>query len=282
MKVLVFGRTGQVATELARHPGVTVLGRDQADLRNPEACAALVNETDADVVINAAAYTDVDRAEEEEALATLINGAAPGAMARAAANRSLPFLHISTDYVFGDSAEGARAPDAPTLPLNAYGRSKLAGEGAVRDAQGRHIILRTSWVFSAYGANFVKTMLRLADTRHALNVVNDQIGGPTPAADIATTLLRMAELMGNETRPSGTYHYGGQPATSWARFAREIFKQARRDVVVTGIPTSEYPTLAKRPLNSRLDGASLASDYAIAQPDWQAGLTDVLHKLHEG
>lgn len=279
MKILVFGKTGQVATELQRQaPGATFLDRAQADLSDPAACAAAVRAADADVVINAAAYTAVDRAESEEALANAVNGEAPAAMARAAAAKGIPFLHVSTDYVF--SGEGIRPwqVDDPVAPPNAYGRSKLLGEEGVRAAGGNTAILRTSWVFSSHGANFVKTMLRLSETRDALNVVEDQIGGPTPAADIAAALLVMAERM-TAGQQGGTYHFGGQPWVSWADFAREIFAQAGRQVAVSGIPTSGYPTPAVRPLNSRMECGALARDFGISAPDWKAGLAQVLTEL---
>jgi dTDP-4-dehydrorhamnose reductase len=281
MKVLVFGQSGQVARELvARGEGVSILSlpRSEADLSNPAACAAIISDTNVDAVINAAAYTAVDKAEEEETLATVINGDAPGAMARAAADRGIPFLHVSTDYVFDGSGETPWCEDDPVAPLNAYGRSKLAGEEAVRAAGGHHAILRTSWVFSAHGANFVKTMLRLSETRDALGVVSDQVGGPTPADAIATALLGMARQMA-DGQAGGTYHFGGQPPVSWAGFAREIFERAGRQVTVSDIPTSDYPTPAQRPLNSRLDCGALQRDFGIEAPDWRAGLDRVLRAL---
>jgi dTDP-4-dehydrorhamnose reductase len=283
VKALIFGQTGQVATELQRHcpPGWTAkaLGREAADLADPAACAALIAATDADAVINAAAYTAVDRAEEEEALATLINGAAPTAMARAAAARGLPLLHISTDYVFDGSGQTPWAPDAPTAPLGAYGRSKLAGEEGVRAAAGAHAILRTSWVFSAHGGNFVKTMLRLGRERGSLNIVADQIGGPTAAADIAAALWRMADALVRGQDKSGIYHFAGQPDVSWADFAREIFAQAGINCTVNDIPSSAYPTPARRPSNSRLDCRTLDQAFGIAPPDWRFSLSEVLAKL---
>ncbi len=279
MRILVFGKSGQVATELARQAGVVNLGRDQADLSDPEACAAIIRETDADAVINAAAYTAVDRAEGEEELATLINGTAPAAMAKAAAKRGLPFLHISSDYVFDGQGTRPWQPDDTPSPLGAYGRSKQAGEDGVRAAGGAYAILRTSWVFSAHGANFVKTMLRLGKGRDALNVVSDQIGGPTPAAGIATTLAAMAKAFHTGAGRTGIYHYSGAPAVSWAGFARQIFARSGMQVAVRGIPTSAYPTPAKRPLNSRLNASTLAADYGIRPPDWKAGLNDVLKEL---
>jgi len=176
--ILVFGRTGQVAQELQRQVPVTALGRDRADLTDPAACAAAIHAHAPAMVINAAAYTAVDRAETEEAQAEVVNATAPGAMARACADLGIPFVHISTDYVFDGSGTAPWAPDAPTGPLGAYGRTKLAGEEAVRAAGGPHVILRTSWVFSAHGANFVKTMLRLGAERPVLRVVADQVGAP--------------------------------------------------------------------------------------------------------
>lgn len=278
MKILVFGRTGQVATEIERQAEVTALGREAADLAQPEACAAAIRHHAPDLVINAAAYTAVDRAESEEALATVINGAAPGAMARACADLGIPFCHVSTDYVFDGGGTAPRTPFDPVAPCNAYGRSKLAGEEAVRAAGGQSAILRTSWVFSAHGGNFVKTMLRLSETRAALTVVEDQIGGPTPAADIAVALLTMGRAM-VAGHAGGLYHFSGAPDASWADFAREIFTQAGRETSVTGIPTSGFPTPAVRPQNSRLDCRTLEAEFGIGRPDWRAGLSLVLEEL---
>ncbi len=283
MNILVFGKTGQLAKELRRQAPARALARDAADLSDPAACAAIVAACDADVIINAAAYTAVDRAEEEETLARVINGDAPAAMAQAAAVRGIPFLHVSTDYVFDGSGTRPWRPDDPVGPLGAYGRSKLLGEEGVRAAGGAYAILRPSWVFSAHGNNFVKTMLRLGAERDALSsalsIVADQIGGPTPAADIAATLLTMAEAFCAEAGSNGIYHYGGTPAVSWADFAREIFLQAGLSVAVTDIPSAAYPTPAARPQNSRLDGATLRADYGIDPPDWRAGLHNVLKEL---
>lgn len=282
MKLLVFGRTGQVATELQALAGpkltIEALGREAADLSDPAACAAQIAATDAAAVINAAAYTAVDRAEEEETLATTVNGTAPTAMAQAAAVRNLPFLHLSTDYVFAGTGTQPQAPSAPTAPQNAYGRSKLAGEEGITAAGGQSLILRTSWVFSAHGGNFVKTMLRLSDTRETLSVVEDQIGGPTPARDIAKTLIVLTQAL-ISGQAGGIYHYAGTPAVSWQCFARETFERAGRNVEVTGIATKDYPTPAVRPLNSRLDCASLQADFGIIQPDWKAGLSRVITDL---
>ncbi|MCX7288912.1 MAG: dTDP-4-dehydrorhamnose reductase [Rhodobacterales bacterium] len=279
MRLLVFGKTGQVARELKRlAPDAIYLGRGDADLANPADCASAIAAADADAVINAAAWTAVDRAETEQAAATMVNGDAPTEMARAAAAKGIPFLHISTDYVFDGHGTQPFSPDHPTAPLGAYGRSKLAGEIGVRAAGGRHLILRTSWVFSAHGANFVKTMLRLGRERAILRVVADQIGGPTPASDIAGTLLLLAgELLGGAK--GGTYHYSGAPDTSWADFARVIMTQADLPCQIEDIPSSAYPTPARRPLNSRLDCRGLLADFGIHRPDWRPELQSILMEL---
>lgn len=285
MRLLVFGKTGQVARELARRAGpecvITCLGREEADLQDPESCAAAVRDHVCDAVINAAAYTAVDKAEGEERLATVINGDAPAAMARAAAAASVPFLHISSDYVFDGSGTAPWRPGDPTGPLGAYGRSKLAGEAGVRGAGGAHAILRTSWVFSAHGANFVKTMLRLGAERDALDVVEDQVGGPTAAGDIAAALTAMARALAADPGKTGSYHFAGAPDTSWADFAREIFRQAGLAVTVTGIPSAAYPTPARRPLNSRLDCGETETVFGISRPDWRAALSGVLKEVSE-
>lgn len=279
MRALVFGQSGQVATELARQmPGAVFLGRDQADLLDPAGCANAIARAEADVVINAAAYTAVDRAETDVAAAMTVNGAAPGAMAVAAAARGLPFVHISTDYVFDGSGTQAWQPGDATGPLGVYGHSKLAGEEAVRAAGGSHLILRTSWVFSAHGANFVKTMLRLGAERSALRVVADQIGGPTPAADIARALVTLAAAL-QAGATGGTYHFAGSPATSWADFARAIFQIAGQGVTVEDIASEAYPTPARRPQNSRLECSALTRDFGIDPPDWRLGLTQVIAEL---
>ena len=279
MRILVFGKTGQVATELARQADVITLGRDQADLADPAACAAAIRTHAPEAVINAAAYTAVDKAEEEEDLATTINGAAPAAMAAVCADLGIPFVHISTDYVFDGSGEAPRAPDAPTAPLGAYGRSKLAGETGVAVAGGAYAILRTSWVVSAHGANFVKTMLRVGPARGQLRVVDDQIGGPTPAADIAAACLKIAAHLAEHPDAAGIYHFAGAPDTSWAGFAEAIFETAALDVAVEHIPTTEYPLPAPRPLNSRLDCSRTEAVFGIPRPDWRLGLDDILNDL---
>jgi len=277
--ILVFGKTGQVACALQRQADVVALDRAEADLADPEACARAIRTHAPRAVINAAAWTAVDQAEAEEAAATVVNGDAPGAMARACAALDIPFVHISTDYVFDGTGSAPWRPDSPVGPLGAYGRSKLAGERAVQAAGGTAAILRTSWVFSAQGKNFVKTMLRLGAVQPSLAVVADQIGGPTAAADIAAACLVMARRL--QTRPelAGLYHFSGAPDVSWADFAREIFAQAGLPCAVRAIASADYPQKAHRPTNSRLDCTSLQTAFGIARPDWRLSLTHVLQDL---
>lgn len=281
MTVLVFGRTGQVATELQRQANVMALGRDHADLSDLGACVAVIRDTRPEVVINAAAYTAVDQAESDEDLATTVNGAAPAAMANACAELGIPFVHISTDYVFDGSGQAPWPVDAPTGPLGAYGRTKLMGEGGVRAAGGTHAIVRTSWVVSAHGKNFVKTMLRLGAERDRLTIVADQVGGPTAAADIAEACLSIAVQLKDDPSKSGNYHFSGAPDVSWADFAREIFRQAGLSCTVADIPTSAFPTPAKRPANSRLDCSTTQSVFGIDRPDWRQSLSDILKNLED-
>lgn len=277
--MLVFGQSGQVAQALARlAPDALFLPRAAADLSDPAACAAAIRAHAPKAVINAAAWTAVDAAEAEEAAATVVNAAAPGAMARECAALKIPFLTLSTDYVFDGSGDTPWTPDAPTAPVNAYGRSKLAGEQAVRAAGGTAAILRTSWVFSADGANFLKTMLRLSETRDALDVVGDQIGGPTPAEAIARAALKITGAM-LQGHPGGIWHIAGRPYASWAEFAEWIFACAGREVTVNPIPTAAWPTPARRPRNSRLDCTTLARDFALGRPDWKAGARADIRRL---
>ncbi|OOY30186.1 dTDP-4-dehydrorhamnose reductase [Thioclava sp. F36-6] len=277
--ILVFGQTGQVAQELQRLvPDAEFLGRNRVDLRDPGAAAEAIREAKPEAVINAAAYTAVDKAEEEEALAQTVNGDAPAAIAKACRDLGIPLIHISTDYVFDGSGDAPFKPTDPTGPLGAYGRTKLAGEDAIRATGGAFAILRTSWVFSSHGGNFVKTMLRLSESRDRLTIVADQIGGPTPAKAIAEACLTIAKELQRTPEKSGVYHFSGSPDVSWAGFAREIFARAGRGVTVEDIPTADYPTPAKRPLNSRLDCSDLAV-FGLNRPDWRSGLDDVLTEL---
>lgn len=278
--ILVFGKTGQVAIGLQELlPEARFLDRQQADLTNPAACFDIIMDLKPDQVINAAAYTAVDKAEDDEATADLVNGAAPGYMARACAQLGIPFVHISTDYVFDGMGEGAFEPTHPTAPLGAYGRSKLAGEDAIIAAGGVYAILRTSWVFSAHGNNFLKTMLRLSETRDKLSIVGDQIGGPTPANAIAAACIEIADQLQTDPSKTGIYHFSGAPNVSWANFARDIFAQAGRKVEIDDIPTSAYPTPAKRPANSRMACATTQQAFEIAQPSWQAAVTEILTEM---
>lgn len=281
MSILVFGRTGQVGRELVRLPGIRSLGRAEADLTDPAACTQVIRDTAPNAVINAAAYTAVDRAEEEETLAHVINAAAPAEMAVICAALNIPFVTISTDYVFDGSGQTPWRPDDPTAPINAYGRTKRAGEEAVIGAGGRYGILRTSWIVSAHGDNFVKTMLRLGAERDQLTIVADQIGGPTPARAIAVACARMAEGLARDPGLAGIYHFAGQGDVSWADFARAIFARAGLACAVKDIPTSAYPAPAARPLNSRLDCASLEASFGITRPDWNRGLQEILDDLDE-
>ena len=282
MRLLVFGQTGQVARELARRipngSSAQFLSRDDADLLHPSACHDAIMRGSHDAVINAAAWTAVDKAETDEAAATTVNGDAPGAMAQACAAKGVPFLTISTDYVFGGSGNLPFQPGDHTAPLGAYGRSKLAGEVAVLAAGGQTLILRTSWVFSAHGANFVKTMLRLGAEREVLRVVADQIGGPTPAAAIADALLTCARAMTGGSR-GGVHHFSGAPDTSWADFARQIMSRAGLTCRIEDIPSDAYPTPALRPKNSRLDCSDLERVFGIGRPDWRVGLDGILKEV---
>ena len=277
--ILVFGKTGQVASELQSHKDVIAIGRDQADLSNPSSCAEAIRQHKPRAVINAAAYTAVDKAESEENLATMINSAAPGAMASACADLDIPLVHISTDYVFdGTGTKPWSVIDIPN-PKNAYGRSKLKGEQAIKASGCVHAILRTSWVVSAHGNNFVKTMRRLSETRDRITVVDDQIGGPTCARDIAQTCISIAEQLIQDPTKSGIYHYSGQPDVSWCQFANAIFEQMDCKTIASPIPTTEYPTPALRPLNSRLDCGATEDTFGIARPFWEHGLEEILRDL---
>ena len=283
MKILVFGHSGQVATELRALDGngiqIIALDRAAADLTDPAACAAAIDAHAPDAVINAAAYTAVDKAESDRATADLINAQAPAAMARACAARDIPFVSISTDYVFSGAGSDPWQPDDPTDPQGVYGATKRDGEVAIEAADGRYAILRTSWVVSAHGNNFVKTMLRLGADRDALTIVADQIGGPTGAAEIAQACVAIAQTLVSDPEKSGIYHFSGAPDTSWADFARAIFDQAGITCAVTDIPSTDYPTPAKRPLNSRMDCGTTHTAFGITRPDWRESLNRIIAQL---
>ena len=277
--ILVFGQSGQVASELQSHKDVIALGRDQADLSVPTTCTEAIQRYKPRAVINAAAYTAVDKAESEVNLATMINGEAPGAMASACADLDIPLVHISTDYVFDGSGTTPRSTIGTPNPKNAYGRSKLKGEQAILASGCVHAILRTSWVVSAHGNNFVKTMRRVSETKDRITVVDDQIGGPTCARDIAQTCFTIAEQLIKAPSKSGIYHYSGQPDVSWCQFANAIFEQMDCKTIASPIPTTEYPTPASRPLNSRLDCGATQDIFGIARPFWKDGLGEILRNL---
>lgn len=285
LRLLVIGQSGQVATELGRldDPALVVetVGRDRVDLTAPADAAAFVAAAEADVIVNAAAYTAVDQAEDDEAVATCVNGEAPGAMAAAAAARGLPFLHISTDYVFDGAGERPWREDDPVAPLGAYGRSKLLGEQAVAAAGGPHVILRTAWVFAAHGGNFVRTMLRVGKDRDRLTVVDDQWGGPTAAADIAAALATVAKAFGRGEGQSGVFHFCGAPKTTWRGFAQAIFDRSGWDETpkVAPIATADWPTPAARPANSMLNCKRILEVYGVSQPEWTQSLDRVLREI---
>jgi len=277
--ILIFGKTGQVATELQRAGDVLALDRYLTDLSNPSTCYDAIKIHAPEAVINAAGYTNVDRAESEEELATIINANSPKAMAQACTTLNIPLVHLSTDYVFDGTGNQPWQPKDIIKPQNAYGRSKKIGEDGIRAVGSTYGILRTSWVVSSHGNNFVKTMLNLSENRDTLSLVADQIGGPTPAKDIAKACLEIVDQLKQDPSKSGTYHFSGAEDVSWAEFATEIFQQTRRSMSVLPIPTSDYPTPAVRPLNSRLNCSKTGEVFSIHQPDWRMGLNDILNEL---
>lgn len=288
LRLLVFGKTGQVARALAERSDISAkfLDRGQADLSRPEALISLIENTDCDAVINAAAYTAVDKAESEPDMARAINALAPGAMARACAAKNIPFIHISTDYVFDGTKNGPYLETDPIHPLGVYGATKEEGERTVMAAEGRSVVLRTSWVFSPWGNNFVKTMLRLGAEREELKIVADQTGAPTSAIDIADGIVTIVRSLAAGRGQSGIYHMSAGGETTWHGFARAIFVHAlqyglKTPARVLPIPSSDYPTPAKRPLNSRLDCSKIAREFGVSLPDWQDGLARVMGRLLE-
>ncbi len=293
IKILVFGKNGQVARELARLGGraVICLGRDDADFCEPSACASAIEAIAPDIIINAAAYTAVDKAESEADLALQINATTPAQIAKVAFARDIPFLHISTDYVFDGSGTGCWAEGDTPAPLGIYGQTKYQGEQGIiteAGADAYFAIIRTSWVFSPFGANFVKTMLKLGATDKSLapkklSIVSDQIGGPTGADSIAGALLKIAAAFyqKRDASLSGIYHYGGAPFVSWADFATEIFNMADLPVEITPIPSADYPTSAPRPQNSRMDCARILAAFNIKQPDWRLSLGKTIAELSD-
>lgn len=291
MRLIVTGTQGQVARSLIERVGVAgvelvAVGRPELDLADPASVASAFANARADVVVNAAAYTAVDKAESEEELATAINGVGAGLVAEAARRIGAPIIHLSTDYVFDGSLDRPYREDDPPAPIGAYGRSKLAGERAVAAAHPHHTILRTAWVYSPFGANFVKTMLRLGETRPQINVVADQRGSPTSALDIADAILAVAAKLSSAPDKRGlvgTFHMTGTGEASWAEFARAVFSEAelhgRLPGAVVDILTEQYPTPARRPKNSRLNGARLREVYGAVLPDWRASLKSCVGRL---
>ena len=296
MKVLLLGANGQLGWELQRGLAplgeVIALGREgtgayPADLAEPERLRALVDHLTPDVIVNAAAHTAVDKAESEPELARAINATAPGVLARAAATRGAWLLHYSTDYVFDGSGQQPRGEDAPTGPLGVYGQTKLEGEEAIRASGCRHLILRTSWVYAARGGNFAKTMLRLAQERERLTVIDDQIGAPTGAdllADLSAHALRGALA---DPAKGGTYHAVAAGETSWhgyARFVIDTTRELRPDLAlkvqaIDPVPTSAFPTPARRPHNSRLSTRRLQDTFGLHLPHWQRGVRRLLQEI---
>lgn len=289
--ILLTGANGQVGHELtwlAARQGRTLvaLTRGQLDIGDAAAVNRIVTETRPALVINAAAYTAVDKAEAEPETAMRANRQGPANLAQACHDQHIPFIHLSTDYVFDGCKTGAYREDDSVAPTGIYGLSKWEGEQEVRARLQKHLIIRVSWVFGPHGNNFVKTMLRLAAEREELRVVADQHGCPTSATDIALILLKLADkITTGETIPWGTYHFCGTPATTWHGFAEAILAagvQARllpRAIPVHAITTADYPTPARRPANSVLDCHKITNAFAIQPPDWQAALTAMLDAI---
>ncbi|ODT76269.1 MAG: dTDP-4-dehydrorhamnose reductase [Pelagibacterium sp. SCN 64-44] len=293
-RIAVTGRSGQVVSALIERAGaagveILPIGRPEFDLENATAGLDAIAALAPDLVISAAAYTAVDKAESEEERAFAANRDGPAALAGLTAKLGIPIIHISTDYVFdGSKAEPYLESDA-TGPLGVYGRSKLAGEQAVQAANPDHAILRTAWVYSPFGANFLRTMLRLGEERSTVRVVDDQIGAPTSALDMADAILRVAANLhahpgNNEMR--GVFHLTGSGWGSWADFAEHIFASAsargRPPVAVERIPTSQYPTPAHRPANSRLDTSRIRAVHGVDMPQWRPSATQVVERLLAG
>jgi dTDP-4-dehydrorhamnose reductase len=291
MRVVVTGRNGQVARALqerAPEAGISIvaLGRPEFELERPETLAPALDAARPDIVVNAAAYTAVDLAESEEDIALTVNGAAAGAIAAAARALGVPVIQLSTDYVFDGRLQRPYREDDATAPVSAYGRSKLAGELAVAAATPDHAILRTAWVYSPFGRNFVRTMLRLGAERQEVSVVADQTGCPTSALDIADAVLHVARNL--LSRPDdaglrGVFHMAAEGEASWAAMAEAIFADAtalgRAPVRVRPIATADYPTPARRPANSRLDSAKLAAVHGVRLPHWRGALRDCVTRL---
>lgn len=289
MRLVVTGREGQVVRSLMeRAKGraeVVALGRPALDLARPETIAPALADARPDIVVSAAAYTAVDQAEDEPERAFAVNATGAGAVAEAAARLGVPVIHLSTDYVFDGTKEHPYSEEDAPAPRSVYGASKLAGEEAVAAANPDHVILRTAWVYSPFGKNFVKTMLALAQTRDHLRVVDDQHGNPSAAHDIAEAVLAIVETWRRraERRPRGVYHFAGSGETSWCGLARHALAVSRAaggpHAEVEAITTAEYPTRAARPRNSRLDCRRFRADFGYLAPEWQTSLEAVVKRL---
>lgn len=288
MDILVTGGQGQVGLELRslEREGCRIVAptRDEFDLTKRDSVARTLHERPWSAVINAAAYTAVDRAEFEVAEAWSVNALGPAILAAETGNAGIPLVHVSTDYVFGGDNPGFYEEDDPVRPLGVYGASKLGGELAVRTANPRHVIVRTAWVVSPHRANFVKTILRVAAERPRLRVVDDQHGCPTSAGDLAVALRTIATRLAEDpSAPVGTYHFVNGGATTWCGLAREIFSQSAirggPSAMVEAISTAEYPTPARRPANSRLSTVKLSRDFGIVPRPWPAALADIVSAL---
>jgi dTDP-4-dehydrorhamnose reductase len=285
LKILINGQHGQVSQELQRHLShlgeLVVLGREQLDLAQPEQIRQQVQRIRPDLIINAAAHTAVDQAESEPQLAFAINASAPGILAEQALELGVPLIHYSTDYVFDGSKPAPYTEDDAPNPLGVYGKSKLAGEQAISAVQGQHLILRTSWVYSTHGRNFLLTMQRLLQEKPEMRIVADQIGAPTWAGTIARSTLALIERwQAGNAGAWGTYHLTAQGETSWFGFAQAIGEALREQgkpcANLLLIPSSDYPTPAARPLNSRLDCSRLQREWGVSQADWQTALRECL------
>ncbi len=285
LKILISGKTGQVAVELQKHLAglgeLIVLGRDVLDLSQPDQIRAQVRAHKPDLLIIAAAHTAVDQAENEPELAFAINAIAPGVFAEEAAAQGIPLIHYSTDYVFDGRKPAPYTEDDATNPLGVYGKSKLAGELAIAASGAQHLILRTSWVYSTHGKNFLLTMQRLLQERSELRVVADQIGAPTWAGTIAQSTRALIERwQSGDAAAWGTYHLTASGETSWFGFTQAIAghltAQGKACATLEPIPASAYPTPAARPQNSRLDCSKLAREWGVTQPDWEAALSACL------
>lgn len=290
MKLLVTGREGQLVRSLLECGGgheIVALGRPELDLEVEGSARAAILSHRPDIVINAAAYTNVDSAEDEPARAMRINGEAAGEVAAAAREVDAPVIQISTDYVFDGTATGPYAEDAPTNPIGAYGRSKLLGEQRVRDANPAHAIVRTAWVYSPFGRNFAKTMMTLARTRAVLAIVDDQRGSPSSALELADGLLMLADRLtaGERDGPGRTYHLAGTGSVSWCGFAQAVFERCvaigAPSARVNPITTADYPTKAIRPANSVLGCTRFTQAIGFTMPDWRASLAPVVDRLAE-